>query len=51
MKISWNEKQECVVETETPEEEEKFQKMLVKLDKDFEDWDDYSVPYEHELEK
>ena len=39
MKISWNEKQECIIEPETPEEAEALKKQLAVLNKEYEDWD------------
>ncbi len=39
MKITWNEKQECIVEPETPEEVEKLRQRLAELSKEYEDWD------------
>ena len=38
MKISWNEKQECIIEPETPEEAEALEQRLAELNQEYEDW-------------
>ena len=37
MKISWNEKQECIVEPESPEDEKKLEQALAYLNRQYSD--------------